>query len=147
LELLGMLHSPENAERRRGAIAALRELLRQGLDVETSCRVQDWPCFLSQALNRLMATEIVDLLPWDDLALVRKNKKSLESQNQRVVIDYNCFYMAILAHIALGFSSKQTELVQILDYTFYSVQTVSCLAYLDCFLFARSTKQKLYVSV
>ncbi|XP_061957110.1 plastid division protein CDP1, chloroplastic-like [Populus nigra] len=111
LELLGMLHSPENAERRRGAIAALRELLRQGLDVETSCRVQDWPCFLSQALNRLMATEIVDLLPWDDLALVRKNKKSLESQNQRVVIDFNCFYMAILAHIALGFSSKQTELV------------------------------------
>ncbi|XP_024438105.1 plastid division protein CDP1, chloroplastic isoform X2 [Populus trichocarpa] len=62
LELLGMLHSPENAERRRGAIAALRELLRQGLDVETSCRVQDWPCFLSQALNRLMATEIVDLI-------------------------------------------------------------------------------------
>jgi hypothetical protein len=57
-----MLHSPENAERRRGAIAALRELLRQGLDVETSCRVQDWPCFLSQALNRLMATEIVDLI-------------------------------------------------------------------------------------
>ncbi|XP_011003677.1 PREDICTED: plastid division protein CDP1, chloroplastic-like isoform X2 [Populus euphratica] len=111
LELLGMLPSPENAERRRGAIAALRELLRQGLDVETSCRVQDWPCFLSQALNRLMATEIVDLLPWDDLALVRKNKKSLESQNQRVVIDFNCFYMVILAHIALGFSSKQTELV------------------------------------
>ncbi|XP_034908525.1 plastid division protein CDP1, chloroplastic [Populus alba] len=111
LELLGMLHSPENAERRRGAIAALRELLRQGLDVETSCRVQDWPCFLSQALDRLMATEIVDLLPWDDLALVRKNKKSLESQNQRAVINFNCFYLAILAHIALGFSSKQTELV------------------------------------
>ncbi|KAJ6672766.1 PLASTID DIVISION PROTEIN CDP1 CHLOROPLASTIC-RELATED [Salix viminalis] len=111
LELLGMLHSPENAERRRGAIAALRELLRQGLDVETSCRVQDWPCFLSQALNRLMATEIVDLLPWDELAIVRKNKKSLESQNQRVVIDFNCFYMVILAHVALGFSSKKTELV------------------------------------
>ncbi|KAB5531698.1 hypothetical protein DKX38_018368 [Salix brachista] len=111
LELLGMLHSPENAERRRGAIAALRELLRQGLDVETSCRVQDWPCFLSQALNRLMATEIIDLLPWDDLAIVRKNKKSLESQNQRVVIDFNCFYMVILAHVALGFSSKKTELV------------------------------------
>ncbi|KAJ6359297.1 hypothetical protein OIU76_000931 [Salix suchowensis] len=111
LELLGMLHSPENAERRRGAIAALCELLRQGLDVETSCRVQDWPCFLSQALNRLMATEIVDLLPWDELAIVRKNKKSLESQNQRVVIDFNCFYMVILAHVALGFSSKKTELV------------------------------------
>ncbi|KAG6752783.1 hypothetical protein POTOM_042821 [Populus tomentosa] len=111
LELLGMLHSPENAERRRGVIAALRELLRQGLDVETSCRVQDWPCFLSQALDRLMATEIVDLLPWDDLALVRKNKKSLESQNQRAVINFDCFYVAILAHIALGFSSKQTELV------------------------------------
>ena len=106
-----MPHSPENAERRRGAIAALRELLRQGLDLETSCRVQDWPCFLSQALNRLMATEIVDLLPWDDLVLIRKNKKSIESQNQRVVIDFNCFYMVLLAHVALGFSSKQSELV------------------------------------
>ncbi|KAJ6294992.1 hypothetical protein OIU76_022974 [Salix suchowensis] len=111
LELLGMPHSPENAERRRGAIAALRELLRQGLDLETLCRVQDWPCFLSQALNRLMATEIVDLLPWDDLVLIRKNKKSLESQNQRVVIDFNCFYMVLLAHVALGFSSKQSELI------------------------------------
>lgn len=111
LELLGMPHSPENADRRRGAIAALHELLRQGLDVETSCQVQDWPCFLSQALNRLMATEIVDLLPWDNLAIRRKNKKSLESQNQRVVIDFNCFYMALIAHVALGFSSKQIELV------------------------------------
>lgn len=111
LELLGMPHSPENAERRRGAIAALRELLRQGLEVETSCQVQDWPCFLSQALNRLMATEIVDLLPWNSLAVIRKNKKSLESQNQRVVIDINCIYVALIAHVALGFSSKQTELV------------------------------------
>lgn len=111
LELLGMPHSPENAERRRGAIAALRELLRQGLDVETSCRVLDWPCFLSRALNRLMAAEIVDLLPWDDLAITRKNKKSLESQNQRVVIDFNCFYIALIAHVALGFSSRQIELV------------------------------------
>lgn len=106
-----MSYIPENAERRRGAIAALRELLRQGLDLETSCQVQDWPCFLSQALNRLMAVEIIDLLPWDDLAVVRKNKKSLESQNQRVVIDFNCFYMVLIAHIALGFSSKQTDLV------------------------------------
>lgn len=111
LEILGMPHSPENAERRRGAIAALRELLRQGLEVETSCQVEDWPCFLSQALNRLMATEIVDLLPWDSLAITRKNKKSLESQNQRVVIDFNCFYMVLIAHVALGFSSKQTDLV------------------------------------
>eukprot|EP00268_Persea_americana_P066481 TRINITY_DN9058_c0_g1_i4.p1 TRINITY_DN9058_c0_g1~~TRINITY_DN9058_c0_g1_i4.p1 ORF type:complete len:786 (+),score=184.10 TRINITY_DN9058_c0_g1_i4:280-2637(+) len=111
LELLGMPHTPENSERRRGAIAALRELLRQGLEVETSCRVQDWPCFLSQALNKLMATEIVDLLPWDDLAITRKNKKSLESQNQRVIIDFNCFYMAMIAHIALGFSSRQTDLI------------------------------------
>ncbi|WCJ34713.1 Plastid division protein CDP1 chloroplastic [Euphorbia peplus] len=111
LELLGMPHSPENAERRRGAIAALRELLRQGLDVETSCRVQDWSCFLSQSLNRLMATEIVDLIPWDNLALVRKNKKSLESQNQRVVIDFNCFYLALIAHVAVGFSSKQKEMI------------------------------------
>ena len=111
LELLGMPHSPENAERRRGAIAALRELLRQGLDVETSCRVLDWPCFLSRALNRLMAAEVVDLLPWDDLAITRKNKKSLESQNQRVVIDFNCFYIALIAHVALGFSSRQIELV------------------------------------
>ncbi|KAM1786974.1 hypothetical protein TB2_039515 [Malus domestica] len=112
LELLGMSHSPENAERRRGAIAALRELVRQGLDVETSCRVQDWPCFLTQALNRLMASEIVDLLPWDELAITRKNKKSLESQNQRVVIDFNCFYAVLIAHVALGFSSKQKELIE-----------------------------------
>ncbi|KAK9266988.1 hypothetical protein L1049_028603 [Liquidambar formosana] len=111
LELLGMPRTPENAERRRGAIAALRELLRQGLDVESSCQVQDWPFFFGQALNRLLATEIVDLLPWDNLAVTRKNKKSLESQNQRVVIDFNCFYMALMAHIALGFSSKQTNLI------------------------------------
>ncbi|XP_044476784.1 plastid division protein CDP1, chloroplastic-like isoform X2 [Mangifera indica] len=111
VELLGMPHSPENAERRRGAIAALRELLRQGLDVETSCQVQDWPCFLSQALNRLMATEIIDLLPWDNLAITRKNKKSLESQNQKVVIDFDCFYIVLIAHLALGFSSKQIELI------------------------------------
>lgn len=111
LELLGMPHTPENAERRRGAIAALRELLRQGLDVETSCQVQDWPCFLGQALSKLMATEIVDLLQWDSVAVTRKNKKSLGSQNQRVVIDFNSFYMVLLAHIALGFSSKQTDLL------------------------------------
>lgn len=111
LELLGLPHTPENVERRRGAISALRELLRQGLDVETSCQVQDWPCFLSQALNKLLAVEIIDLLPWDELAITRKNKKSLESQNQRVVIDFNCFYMVLIAHIALGFLSKQIELV------------------------------------
>ncbi|KAA8541488.1 hypothetical protein F0562_025451 [Nyssa sinensis] len=111
LELLGMPHTPENAERRRGAIAALHELLRQGLDVGSMCQVQDWPCFLSQALNKLMATEILDLLPWDNLANTRKNKKSLESQNQRVVIHFNCFYVALIAHIALGFSSKQIDLI------------------------------------
>lgn len=111
LELLGMPCSPENAERRRGALAALRELLRQGLDVETSCRVQDWPCFLNQALSRLMATEIIDLIPWDDLAMTRKNKKSLESQNQRVIVDFDCFYVVLIAHIALGFSAKQMELI------------------------------------
>ncbi|CAN1180301.1 Plastid division protein CDP1, chloroplastic, partial [Linum perenne] len=112
LEILGMPHSPENTERRRGAIAALRELLRQGLDVEVPCRVQGWPCFLSQALNRLRATEIVDLCPWDDLALTRKNKKSVESHTQRAVIDFSCFYVALIAHIALGFSSKQTKLIE-----------------------------------
>ncbi|XP_059643714.1 plastid division protein CDP1, chloroplastic [Cornus florida] len=111
LEILAMPHTPENAERRLGAIAALRELLRQGLDVVTSCQVQDWPCFLSQALNKLMASEIVDLLPWDNLAIARKNKKSIESQNQKVVIDFNCFYMALLAHFAFGYSSKQTDLI------------------------------------
>ncbi|KAI3407578.1 DUF4101 domain-containing protein [Psidium guajava] len=111
LELLGMPCSPENAERRRGALAALRELLRQGLDVETPCRVQDWTCFLDEALSRLMATEIVDLLPWDDLAMTRKNKKSLESQNQRVIVDFDCFYVVLIAHIALGFSAKQMELI------------------------------------
>ncbi|GAB4860858.1 hypothetical protein Ancab_036019 [Ancistrocladus abbreviatus] len=111
LQLLGMPHTPDNAERRCGAIAALRELLRQGLDAETSCRVHDWPCFLSQALSKLMAAEVVDLLPWDNLAVTRKNKKSLESQNQRVVIDFDCFYVVLLAHIALGFSSRQTDLI------------------------------------
>ncbi|XP_052181173.1 plastid division protein CDP1, chloroplastic [Diospyros lotus] len=111
LELLGMPLTPENAERRIRAIAALRELLRQGLDVEAQCQVQDWPCFLSQALNKLIAAEIVNLLPWDSLAVTRKNKKSLESQNQRVVIDFNCFFMAMMAHIALGFSSKQMDLI------------------------------------
>ncbi|KAE8681889.1 Plastid division protein CDP1 [Hibiscus syriacus] len=111
LELLGLPRSPENADRRRGAIAALRELLRQGLDVEASCQVQDWSSFLSQALNRLLASEVVDILPWDNLAMARKNKKSIESQNQRVVIDFTCFYVALAAHIALGFSSKQTDLI------------------------------------
>lgn len=112
LELLAMPSLPMNTERRVGAIAALRELLRQGLDVETSCQVKDWPCFLSQALGRLMAAEVVDLLPWDELALIRKNKKSIESQNQRVVVDFYCFFMAFKAHLALGFSSKQTELIE-----------------------------------
>lgn len=111
LELLAMPHTPENAERRLGAVSALRELLRQGIDMESSCQVQDWPCFLNQALNKLLATEIVELLPWDELALIRKNKKSLESQNQRVVIDFNCFYKVLIAHIAVGFSSKQIDLV------------------------------------
>ncbi|TYG96599.1 hypothetical protein ES288_A11G364000v1 [Gossypium darwinii] len=111
LELLGLPRSPENADRRRGAIAALRELLRQGLDVESSCQVQDWSSFLSQALNRLLASEVVDILPWDNFAIARKNKKSIESQNQRVVIDFTCFYMALIAHIALGFSSRQTDLI------------------------------------
>ncbi|KAM3381415.1 plastid division protein CDP1, chloroplastic isoform X1 [Capsicum galapagoense] len=111
LELLGMPRTPENAERRLGAIAALRELLRQGLDVEASCQVQDWQCFLNQALNKLMASETVELLQWDNLALTRKNKKSIESQNQRVVIDFNCFYVVLLAYIALGFSSKQIDLI------------------------------------
>ncbi|XP_073048682.1 plastid division protein CDP1, chloroplastic-like isoform X1 [Primulina eburnea] len=111
LELLRMPHTPDNAERRRGAISALEELLRQGLDVETSCQVQDWPCFLNQALKELTASEIVNLITWDNLAITRKNRKSIESQNQRTVIDYNSFYMVILAHIALGFSSKQTDLI------------------------------------
>ncbi|XP_057758866.1 plastid division protein CDP1, chloroplastic isoform X1 [Arachis stenosperma] len=111
LELLSMPNSVENFDRRRGAIAALRELLRQGLDVEASCQVQDWPSFLSQAFNSLLAGEIVDLLPWDNLAVMRKNKKTIESQNQRVVIDSNCLYRVFIAHLALGFSSKQKELI------------------------------------
>lgn len=111
LELLGMPRMPENAERRLGAIAALRELLRQGLDVESSCHVQDWPCFLNQALNKLMAMEIVELIHWEKLALTRKNRKSLESQNQRGVVNFNCFYIVLIAHIALGFSSKQRDLI------------------------------------
>ncbi|GMH31553.1 hypothetical protein Nepgr_033397 [Nepenthes gracilis] len=111
VELLALPHTADNAERRCGAIAALRELLRQGLNVETACQVHDWPCFLSQALSKLMASEIVDLLSWDSLATTRKNKKSLESQNQRVVIDFDGFYTALIAHIALGFSSRQIDLI------------------------------------
>lgn len=111
MELLGLPHVPDNAECRRGALAALQELIRQGLDVEFSCRVQDWPCFLIQAMNKLMASEIVDLLSWDSLSIKRKNKKSIESQNQRIVLDFNCFYLAMIAHIALGFSTRQNEMV------------------------------------
>ncbi|KAL8143700.1 hypothetical protein V2J09_016732 [Rumex salicifolius] len=111
LELLGTPHTPDNTERRRGALAALRELLRQGLDVESSCQVHDWPCFLSQALSKLMAVEIVDLLPWDSLASTRKNKKSVESHNQRVIIDFDCFHTVLIAYIALGFSSRQPDLI------------------------------------
>lgn len=112
LELLSLPQTPENSERRRGAIAALCELLRQGLDAESSCRVHDWPCFLGQAMNKLLATEIVDLLSWDTLATTRKNKRSLESQSQRVVVDFNCFYVAMLAHLAVGFTTRQTELIK-----------------------------------
>ncbi|XP_020587495.1 plastid division protein CDP1, chloroplastic isoform X2 [Phalaenopsis equestris] len=111
LELLDLPQISDNADRRRGAIAALRELLKQGLDVDTSCSVQDWHGFLSQALNKLMAAEIVDLLSWENLASSRKNKKLLESQNQRVVIDFDCFYLAMIAHLALGFSTRQMDLI------------------------------------
>ncbi|XP_019436795.1 PREDICTED: plastid division protein CDP1, chloroplastic-like [Lupinus angustifolius] len=111
LELLSMAHTPENVDRRRGAIAALCELIRQGLGVEASCQVQDWPSFLSQAFDNLLANEIVDLLPWDNLAEMRRNKKTIESQNLRVVVDANCFYKVFTAHMALGFSSKQKELI------------------------------------
>ncbi|KAL5081268.1 hypothetical protein RYX36_009689 [Vicia faba] len=111
LELLSMPNTPENVERRRGAIAALREMIRQGLDVEASCQVQDWPSFLSQAFGNLLASEIVDLLPWDSLAVMRKNKRTIESQNLRAVIDSNCFYRVFTAHMALGFSSRQKELI------------------------------------
>ncbi|XP_020212382.1 plastid division protein CDP1, chloroplastic [Cajanus cajan] len=111
LELLSMPQTPENVDRRRGAILALRELLRQGLDVEASCQVQDWPSFLSQAFDSLLAKEIVDLLPWDNLAVMRKNKKTIESQNLRAVIDSNCLYRVFKAHMAIGFSSKQKELI------------------------------------
>ncbi|CAL5184902.1 unnamed protein product [Lathyrus oleraceus] len=111
LELLSMPNTPENVERRRGAIAALREMIRQGLDVEVSCQVQDWPSFLSQTFGNLLASEIVDLLPWDSLAVMRKNKRTIESQNLRAVIDSNCFYRVFTAHMALGFSSKQKELI------------------------------------
>nr|XP_043615276.1 plastid division protein CDP1, chloroplastic [Erigeron canadensis] len=112
LELLGLPHTQENAERRVGAIAALRELLRQGLDVETSCQIEDWPSFLNQALTKLMATEIVELLPWDSLANTRKNRKSLESQNQRVIVDTSSLYTVMMAHLALGFSRKQIEMIK-----------------------------------
>lgn len=130
LELLSLPQTLDNSERRRGAIAALCELLRQGLDVESSCRVHDWPSFLDQALNKLLATEIVDLLSWDTLATTRKNKRSLESQSQRVVVDFNCFYVAMLAHLALGFSTRQTELVPSFPYLLHIAYKTCCFYFL-----------------
>lgn len=111
LELLALTSTSDKSERRRGAMGALRELLRQGLDADPSCQVHDWPCFLRQALSRLTANEIVELLYWDTLALTRKNRKSLESQTQRTVIDFDCFYLAMLAHIAFGFSTHRADMV------------------------------------
>ncbi|KAJ0963942.1 hypothetical protein J5N97_029064 [Dioscorea zingiberensis] len=111
LELLGLPPTPDNVEHRQRAILALHELLRQGLNAEVSCRVQDWPCFLTLAMNKLMSAEIVDLHSWDTLAITRKNKKSLQSQHQRIVIDFNCLYMAMIAHIAFGFSTRQPEMI------------------------------------
>lgn len=112
LENLSKPRTPENAERREGALAALRELLRQGLEGEASCAVRDWSDFLSQVMKKLLAIEIVGLLPWDTIALIRKNNNSSEAQQQRFVIDCNCFYIVLLAHIALGFSSKRPELIE-----------------------------------
>jgi hypothetical protein len=111
VELLALTPTSDNNERRRGAMGALRELLRQGLDADPSCRVQDWPYFLHQALSRLAASEIVELLSWDTLSVTRKNRKSLESQTQRTVIDFNCFYLVMLAHIAFGYSNRRTDTV------------------------------------
>ncbi|KAL9253469.1 Plastid division protein CDP1, chloroplastic-like protein [Drosera capensis] len=111
LEILGLPPLPDNSERRQGAIAALRELLIQSLDVVSGNNIHDWPSFLSQALAKLTAGEIVELLPWDKLSVTRKNKKSIECQNQRVVIDFSCFYTVLVAHIALGFSSRKKDLI------------------------------------
>ncbi|KAI7751317.1 hypothetical protein M8C21_002877, partial [Ambrosia artemisiifolia] len=112
LEILGMAHTPENAERRVRGIAALQEMLRRGLEVESQSQIEDWSSFLNQALNKLMASEIVELLTWDSLANTRKNKKSLESHNQRVVVDTSSLYTVMMAHVALGFSSKQIEMIK-----------------------------------
>ena len=69
LELLSTpdMHAPENVDRRRGAVLTLQELLRLGIDVEASCQVHDWASFLSQAFDSLLAKELVDFLPWDNL--------------------------------------------------------------------------------
>ncbi|XP_076913035.1 plastid division protein CDP1, chloroplastic-like [Bidens hawaiensis] len=112
LELLGMAHTPENAERRTRAIAALQEMLRRGLEVESQSQIEDWSSFLNQALSKLTASEIVDLLTWDTLANTRKNKKSLESHNQRAIVDTSSFYTVMMAHLALGFSTKQIEMIK-----------------------------------
>ncbi|GAB2227980.1 hypothetical protein Droror1_Dr00009809 [Drosera rotundifolia] len=111
LEILCLPPLPDNSERRQGAIAALRELLIQSLDVVSASNIHDWPSFLSQALAKLTAGEIVELLPRDKLSVTRKNKKSIECQNQRVVIDFSCFYTVLVAHIALGFSSRKKDLI------------------------------------
>ncbi|KAJ6387458.1 hypothetical protein OIU78_017222 [Salix suchowensis] len=65
LELLGMLHSLENAERRRGAIAALCELLRQGLDLTLllafSSKKTELVNKAKTICECLMASESIDL--------------------------------------------------------------------------------------
>uniref|UniRef100_A0A453DFN5 Uncharacterized protein n=1 Tax=Aegilops tauschii subsp. strangulata TaxID=200361 RepID=A0A453DFN5_AEGTS len=141
LEVLSLPRTPENSERRRGAIAALCELLGQGLDVESSCRVHDWPYFLGQAMDKLLATEIVELLSWDSLATTRKNKKSLESQSQRVVVDFDCFYRAMLAHLASGFSTRQTELVPFFFFYLCLIGTkLSCLLLFHSLMYITSVQ-------
>ncbi|KAL2935380.1 Plastid division protein CDP1 chloroplastic [Bienertia sinuspersici] len=57
LELLAMPQTPDNAECRRGAIAALRELLRQGLDVEGSRQISK----ARSICECLMAADGIDL--------------------------------------------------------------------------------------
>eukprot|EP00252_Welwitschia_mirabilis_P009463 TRINITY_DN2204_c0_g1_i2.p1 TRINITY_DN2204_c0_g1~~TRINITY_DN2204_c0_g1_i2.p1 ORF type:complete len:442 (+),score=62.68 TRINITY_DN2204_c0_g1_i2:182-1507(+) len=114
VENLSLPRTVENAERREGALAALRELLRQGLEGEASCCIkqEDWPLFLEKVMSKLLAVEIVGILAWDSLAKIRRDHYSPQAKQQRSVIDFGCFYTALLAHIALGFSRKCPQLIE-----------------------------------
>ncbi|KAJ7528825.1 hypothetical protein O6H91_15G021800 [Diphasiastrum complanatum] len=113
LEHLSLPSTPENKDKRAGALAALVELIRQGLSADPSCSVRDWESFLCSAVGKLSAKEIVDLLPWETLFVLRKGQDTNEAKQQRAMFNVDCLYTVLIAHIARGFSTRNPELIEI----------------------------------